>query len=238
MKKYDAVLFDLVGTLLPMNMDDFMQAYFKNLCVALAPYGFEPKALVDNIWAGTAAMVKNDGSRKNGEVFWEAFEKIAGKDITAAKNTCDEFYTKGFQNVKSATKSNPLAKNAVELARKAAGKVVLATNPLFPRQGQLTRISWIDLNEKDFDLITSYETDSYCKPNPMYYKSICERIGVAPERCLMVGNDEREDGYAAKAAGLDTYLVTDCIIPSEKYPCECMRGSFGELCDFLEGLSK
>ncbi len=238
MKKYDAILFDLDGTLLPMNMDEFMKAYFKNLCVALAPYGFEPKSLVDNIWAGTAAMVKNDGKRKNGEVFWETFEKLAERDLTDAKNTCDEFYTKGFQNAKSATKENPLAKKAVELARNAAGKVVLATNPLFPRQGQLTRISWIGLSENDFDMITSYETDSYCKPNPMYYKSICERIGVAPENCLMIGNDEREDGYAASEAGLDTYLVTDCIIENEKYPCSCARGTFVEMCSFLESLAK
>lgn len=238
MKKYEAILFDLDGTLLPMNMDDFMKAYFKNLCVALAPYGFEPKSLVDNIWAGTAAMVKNDGSRTNGEVFWETFENITGRDVTEAKNTCDEFYTKGFHNVKEATRENPLAKKAVEAAHEAADKVVLATNPLFPRQGQLTRIGWIGLDEKDFDLITSYETDSFCKPNPMYYLSICERIGVKPENCLMIGNDEREDGYAATAAGLDVYLVSDCIISNEKYPCDCRRGTFSEMCDLLSDLAK
>ncbi len=238
MKKYEAILFDLDGTLLSMNMDDFMKAYFKNLCIALAPYGFDAKNLVDNIWAGTAAMVKNDGTRSNGEVFWETFEKISGRDIKEAKNTCDEFYTKGFNNVRSVIVENPLAKKAVELARAAAGKVVLATNPLFPRQGQLTRISWIGLCENDFDMITSYETDSFCKPNPMYYKSICERIGVKPENCLMIGNDEREDGYAAKEAGLDTYLVTDHILENEKYPCDCTRGTFAQMCDFLESLEK
>lgn len=238
MKKYDAILFDLDGTLLPMNMDDFMREYFKNLCSQLAYLPVEAKTLTDCIWAGTAAMVKNDGKRKNGEVFWETFENLLKIDLTEAKNTCDEFYSKEFHNVKVATRENPLARKAVEAAHKAAQKVVLATNPFFPRQGQLTRIGWIGLSENDFDIITSYESDSYCKPNPMYYKSICERLGVDAENCLMIGNDEREDGFAAKAAGLDVFLVSDCIIENENYPCDCRRGTFSEMCDFLEGLAK
>ena len=238
MKKYEAILFDLDGTLLPMDMDVFMKAYFKNLCVALAPIGIDSKELVDAVWAGTGAMVKNDGSKKNCEVFWDFFNNAMTCDIAKAKEICDGFYKADFHNAKVATKENPLAKKAVELARKASGKVILATNPLFPRDGQLTRIGWIGLSESDFDLITSYESDSYCKPNPDYYKSICERMGVESENCLMIGNDEREDGYAARAAGLDTFLVTDCLIANDKYPCDCRRGTFEELCSYLEGLAK
>ena len=238
MKKYDAILFDLDGTLLPMDMNVFMKEYFKNLCANLSYLGLDAKTLTDCVWAGTAAMVKNDGKRKNGEVFWKTFQSLVKTDLSEAKNTCDEFYTKDFNKVRAATGENPLAKTAVEAARKASPKVVLATNPFFPRVGQLTRISWIGLSEKDFDIITSYESDSYCKPNPMYYISICERLGVEAENCLMIGNDEREDGYAAKAAGLDTYLVTDCLIENEKYPCDCRRGTFSEMCDFLHSLAK
>lgn len=55
------ILFDLDGTLLPMDQEAFTTGYFKSLAKKLAPYGYEPKSLVDAIWAGTAAMVKNDG---------------------------------------------------------------------------------------------------------------------------------------------------------------------------------
>ncbi len=238
MKRYDAILFDLDGTLLPMNMDSFMKAYFKNLCAALAPMGIDSKELVDAVWAGTGAMVKNDGSKKNCEVFWDFFEKIMTCDVAKAKEICDGFYTIGFHNAKAATGENPLAKKAVELAYNAADKVVLATNPIFPRDGQLTRMGWVGLSDEDFDLVTSYESDSYCKPNPNYYKSICERIGVECENCLMIGNDEREDGFAANAAGLDVFLVTDCLIENDNYPCDCRRGTFAEMCSYLEGLAK
>ena len=63
--KYTTILFDLDGTLLPMDQDQFTYTYFKELAVKLAPLGFDPKALAGNIWAGVAAMVKNDGSGPN-----------------------------------------------------------------------------------------------------------------------------------------------------------------------------
>ena len=54
------ILFDLDGTLLPMDQEIFTKKYFKRLAAKLAPYGYEPQKLIDSIWAGTAAMVKND----------------------------------------------------------------------------------------------------------------------------------------------------------------------------------
>ena len=68
------VFFDLDGTLLPMDPDLFTKNYLELLAAKLASCGYEPKLLIDTIWAGTAAMVKNDGSRRNEEVFWEKFE--------------------------------------------------------------------------------------------------------------------------------------------------------------------
>ena len=74
------VLFDLDGTLLPMDQDVFTKTYFKLLAARLAPLGYEPAQLVDNIWAGTAAMVKNDGSCTNEEAFWKVFYRVYGEE--------------------------------------------------------------------------------------------------------------------------------------------------------------
>ena len=71
--KIKTVLFDLDGTLLPMDQDAFTKGYFRLLAAKVAHRGYEPKALVDGVWAGTAAMVKNDGSCTNEEAFWKRF---------------------------------------------------------------------------------------------------------------------------------------------------------------------
>lgn len=68
------VLFDLNGTLLPMNQEVFTKAYFNGICAKTAPLGYEPMSLVAAIWAGTAAMEKNDGGQCNKDAFWAGFE--------------------------------------------------------------------------------------------------------------------------------------------------------------------
>lgn len=70
MKKITTVLFDLDGTLLPMDQEVFVKAYFGSLAKKLAPHGYDPQTLIAGIWEGIAAMVKNDGSKTAEEAFW------------------------------------------------------------------------------------------------------------------------------------------------------------------------
>ena len=68
-----AVFFDLDGTLLPMDQEVFVNSYFSRLAKKMGPCGFEPKALIRGIWAGTQAMVENDGTISNEDLFWSVF---------------------------------------------------------------------------------------------------------------------------------------------------------------------
>ncbi len=233
---YKAILFDMDGTLLPMDMNTFTSGYFKKLCKKLAKYGIDSKVLVDAIWAATGAMVKNDGSMTNEERFWIYFEKITGFSKELIVDDCLDFYGNEFNEAKEFTGENPLAKEAVEIAKQKAEMVILSTNPLFPMVGQMTRMGWVGLQKEDFALVTSYETDNYCKPNPKYFLSVCERMNLNPEECLLIGNDEFEDMYAGSTAGLNCYLVTDCLIESKEHPWKGMRGTFQEMVEMLKEL--
>lgn len=234
-KEYKAVLFDLDGTLLPMDMQVFTKAYFKELYISLAKYGVSAERLIEALWAGTAEMVKNDGSCSNEKRFWDKFLPMTGIVSETISEETNYFYSHEFNKARVVTAPNPLAVEAVAAARRGGRKVILATNPLFPYPAQLSRISWIGLCEDDFELITSYESDSYCKPNPKYYLEICKRIGVEPEDCLMIGNDVKEDMLAAAEVGIDGFLVTDCMIPADK-PWNGPRGSFSEMLEMLKKL--
>ena len=162
-----AILFDLDGTLLPMDMNAFMKAYFGGLATKAREWGYtDSEALVAAIWGGTAAMVKNDGSRSNEAAFWTRFSEIMGKDAGADIPKFDAYYTKEFHAVKATTLACPQAVEAVKTAKQKAERVILATNPIFPRVAILARLSWIGLEESDFDLITDYHNSCHAKPNP------------------------------------------------------------------------
>ncbi|MDE6727483.1 MAG: HAD family hydrolase [Oscillospiraceae bacterium] len=208
MKK--TIMFDLDGTLLPFVQEDFVKLYFGGLCRKLAPHGYEADAVVKYVWKGTEAMVKNDGSRVNSEAFWEVF-RGAFADKVDARAFCDEFYTQEFDAVKACLRYVPDRKPLIERLKGAGHEVVLATNPLFPECAMTTRLGWVGLSPQDFVYITHYDNSTYCKPNPKYYGELLEKLGREPSECFMVGNSVPEDMLAARAVGIDGFLVTEFV---------------------------
>lgn len=233
--KYKAILFDMDGTLLPMDQSEFINGYFKLLYDDLKEY-LDFDTLNKALWHGTYAMYKNDGSKTNKEVFWEDFVNFTKLNREIIEPICDKFYGDRFRLAQIYTKNNNLAKKALYLAHQKADKVILATNPLFPLVAQKTRLSFVDLKKEDFDFITAYEDQFFCKPNPNYYKEILKKYDLKASECLMIGNDINEDMYPCVTLGIDTYLVTDCLIASDKYAYQGKKGNFKELLEFLEGL--
>jgi len=237
-KRYKAILFDMDGTLLPMDMEEFTKGYFKKLYKEVMHFGIGAEEFTKAIWTGTYAMMKNDGKDTNRNVFWKVFEKETGLKADDVDPVCLSFYSNAFDTAVEFTTPNPLARKAVEIAHSKSEKVILSTNPIFPMAGQITRMKWLGLAPSDFDLVTAYEDEHFCKPNPMYFISIMERFGLKPEECLVIGNDEREDMYCATKAGIDCYLVTDSMIANKDYPWDGDRGTFEELVDILSNLEQ
>lgn len=227
------ILFDLDGTLLPMDQDIFVKSYFNKLAEKLSPYGYESEALFSAIWQGIDAMVMNDGSLTNEERFWDSFAKSFGSKVYAHKSVFEDFYQNEFQEVAKACGFTSKAKDVVDVMRKAGYRIALATNPVFPAIATESRIRWAGLDPSDFVWYTTYENCRHCKPNPDYYREVLEHLKVSPEECLMVGNDVAEDMIAA-ALGMPVFLLTDCLINKmdadlTQYP----HGGFSELITYI-----
>ena len=227
------ILFDLDGTLLPMDQDVFGKAYFGGMAKKMAPYGYDPQRLVKAIWTGTEAMVKNDGSVRNDDAFWACFAGIFGPDVRKDEPIFEEYYYNEFQQVRQVCGFNPEAGKTVKKLKEMGFRLVLATNPLFPAIATQSRVKWAGLDIEDFDLITTYENSSHCKPNPDYYREILDTIGARAEDCLMVGNDALEDMVAEKV-GMQVFLLTPHLINKHqldisRYP----QGDFSKLLEFV-----
>lgn len=232
-----AILFDLDGTLLPMDNDQFTQVYFHHLAATAAQWGYtDSKLLVKAVWAGVESMVKNQGQTSNYDAFWATFGSIMGQESLKDIPKFSTFYDNQFHLARSATFPAPLARDVVEMAHRKADKVILATNPIFPANGDATRLSWIDLKLEDFDLVTDYANSCHSKPNPAYYRDILAQFDLDPAQCLMVGNDVQEDVEASAAAGIPTWLLRDHMINRNNTPVTCPGGSYQELLELLSTL--
>ena len=228
-----AILFDLDGTLLPMDNNEFVKGYFGLLCKKLAPYGYEANAMVQGIWTATKAMVMNDGSVSNETVFWKVFAEIMGEEILQYQPLFDEFYIEEFKKTKAFCGYNPETRGLIDWVKEQGLRVVCATNPIFPKLATMHRMNFAGIDATDFEYFTHYENSSFCKPNPAYYTQVLEHCGLKPEECIMVGNDATEDMAAARL-GIEVFLLTECLINDKEVDISKVpQGGFEELKEFI-----
>lgn len=215
----EVVLFDLDDTLLGNDMDVFIPAYF-GLLGKFAEGRFGSELLIQSLRTATRAMMSSPGVR-NDVAFWEQFAPLLGSERTELEPFFEDFYAREFGTLRNCTQPIDGAAEVVEWFRSRGSRLVLATNPVFPRSAIVHRLEWAGFMPNVFELLTTYENMHATKPDPGYYREILTRVGVAPERALMVGNDLINDIEPATAAGLATFYV----VADGRFSHEESRGS-------------
>lgn len=233
-KKYEALLLDLDGTLLEIDLEKFIIAYIEALAERFTDH-IDRHDFARHLFGSTSMMIENiDPTKSNRTVFYEDFCRRIGLDHDQIEPIIEDFYRNDFPALSCWGKKQPHAPAVIDAARKKNIPVILATNPLFPTTAVLQRLSWGGLSPDHFQLITTMDNMHFCKPRPEYYLEIAAKIDCPPERCLMAGNDTVEDLVAAEA-GMATFLVDDFILQrSEREPISDYRGSLEELVTFID----
>lgn len=228
------ILFDLDGTLLPMNIDKFVKTYLDYLAAHMEQYGYEKQEFGNTIWNCIKAMVKNDGTKTNMQAFWQEFSKVYGEKSKTDLPYFDDFYENYFDNVQHSCGYNPQSRQLIKTLKQMGYKLILATNPLFPKAATQRRIKWAGLDENDFDLVTVYENSSHSKPNLDYYREILSKQNLDALECMMVGNDVGEDMIASQL-GLKVFLLTaDLINRTNQDISVYPNGDMNDLLEFIK----
>ena len=212
-----AVFFDLDGTLLYMDEPKFLEIYFDAMVRFLNGRVANTEKFVEATKVGTRAMFKNDGSLTNEEVFWRGFEGYFGRATREEVELMDAYYDRPFEETFVTCKPNPYSCEIVKFCREAGLKVILSTNPLFPRIATVKRMAISGLREEDFDLVTTFENSSFCKPNPEYFIELMRKFSLSADEVIVFGNNTFDDGECAVGAGLKCYIIeSENLIENEK----------------------
>ena len=236
LKNRETYLFDLDGTLLTINIDEFLNRYFAALSAEFNDLYPNKQEFISNLMDSTHKMIKNNGEKSNREVFMEDFlAHLNEEDREKIKKRFNDFYQNVFPSLKEEFEiDNQTPAEIISYLKSKNKNLVLATNPLFPREAVVERLNWAGLKEEAFDFISSYENMSYAKPNPNYYQEILEKIEESPDNCLMIGNDMKED-TAARDAGIPTLIINDHLIEDEKKDLDLVwQGSLEEFCSLIK----
>ena len=234
--RYQAILFDLDGTLLPMEEPVFIKCFYGALIKFLG-CDCMPVEQVKNLLMGSLShVISNDGSCTNRQAFadyYAEYEEKMGMRISV--EAIEEFYRTMFDTqVRSSCGFDPWAPEVVTYIKATNTPMIVATNPFFPRIATNIRLCWAGLDPADFADITVYENSHYCKPNLLYYQELFDRTGYDPTQCLMVGNNVDED-MIAEQLGCDVFLITRNLINArEKDILHYKHGSLEALLNYLK----
>ena len=235
------LLLDLDDTLLDTNMDAFIPIYFHALGKAMAEY-IAPDKLLKSLMQGTEAMIQNDTPAETlQDVFSANFYPHLGVERDILDPIIADFYQNIFPTLAHLTKVRPEAVEFVEWAFSAGHRIAISTNPLFPQTAIYNRLRWagLDPEKYPFEIISSFETFHFSKPNPAYFAEILGRIGWDDSPVLIVGDDPVRDLLGAEELGVALYWIAedDAIVPEgRKKPLG--RGKIGALRSWIESFDE
>ena len=209
MQRY--ILFDLDGTMLPIDTAIFLGAYLKLLGNSFADVA-PPEVFARHVMESTMATMSDSSSElTNKEKFMQRFLPRLDKPEKELLPRFELFYREQFPLLARYAKPSPSARVLAQSALDKGYGIIMATNPVFPREAVLERMRWAGIEDLPWTHITSYEHTRYCKPNPQYYLDIVSAIDAEPSQCIHIGNDMEED-FAATRAGMPVVMVSDFLI--------------------------
>lgn len=227
------ILLDLDDTLLDSNTRHFAHAYVEALAQALA--GFAPaKTISALILRATANMRANqDPTITNLQAFQDAFFPHLAGSPAEIQVALDHFYQEIYPTLREYVTPRPEARPLIHHLLTRGHKVVIATNPLYPRTAIEQRLDWARVSEFPYALVTNMENMHFCKPSPHYYQEILDIVGSTSVEALMVGDDPKNDIAPAQAIGLKTWWITNRASPEVEDVSE-YRGSLTEFYHWIQ----
>lgn len=235
---FKAILFDLDGTLLNIDMNYFIPHYLKAMQKAWDEQGGNnPEQFIARVLESTGVMIKDKSPEKlNMEVFMNHFFSSQEYNLDKTKRFFDDFYQEIFPQLYIYTEPFLEIPALMEEAFKKDIPVVIATNAVFPAPAIQARLEWAKVADFPYKLITSYENMHFCKPHVEYYQEIAQKINIPADTCLMVGNDVGED-LPASLAGMKTFLLEEKLIDNKEVPYVAdWRGKINDLTAFIREL--
>ena len=231
------LLFDLDDTLLDTNIDGLIPVYFQKLAAHMAPYAAPEKFLRELVRATGLMYGNQDGSQTLRQVFGAHFYPALGAAEADWAGALEDFYDHTFPGLQTLTRPRPQAVELVDWAFSQGWRVIIATDPLFPRKAILHRLQWagLPIEKYPFHLVTDFESFHFAKASVACFPEMLSRAGWNENSpLLMIGDSLERDILPAIKAGIPAFwLDPNGAAPAPEAEAS-PRGGLDDLRRFLE----
>lgn len=221
MRTYTDLIFDLYGTLVDIHTEEDLKVWEKT-ALYFGYYGahYTPQSLRNAFDAQIRARKVKAGQS------YECFPDIPFEEIMAClfeeagvTENSAELGVQAAQLFRIASTDYihlyPGVLDSLAALRKAGYRLWLLSNA----QAVFTEFELRHLGLADaFDGIYISSKCGFRKPDRRFFQALLEEQELAPENCLMIGNDRKTDIAGAKAAGLNTLYLHTNLTPPDQAP--------------------
>ncbi len=220
MKAYRACLFDLYGTLVDIRTDEGRPGLWRQMSAHYGSRGarYAPAELRAAYLAACArreAELRQSSAAKwveieIGAVFSDLYARRgAAVDASEIQETAALFRRLSTTHLRAYAGAAEL----LRILRERGRQVILLSNA--QRLFTLPELEKLGLRDC-FDGIFLSSDHGCKKPDAAFFRLPLERFGLAPEDCLMIGNDPVCDVAGAAAVGIDSVYIRSGLSPRDE----------------------
>ena len=177
----EAVWFDLDGTLVQVDMQVFVPAYLQRLSARLAALA-DPRMTARILReAVMQILLAPAGEQTLEELLLDSLQDRLGIHPDQYRQGLAAFCREDLAELSPLVKAHLRTRELLEACLARGWRLVLATNPIFPRAVIEARLAWGGLADLPFEIITSYETARCCKPHLAYFQGLLDALELPPD---------------------------------------------------------
>jgi len=200
-----AILFDLEGTLINVNMADFMRNYLGILAPRFAHLLSPEKFSKQLLRSLETSQSDPKPGQTNMQTFYDDFSKATGHSAPSLRPIFEEFYESDFPALRCLVQAIPQGVKVVEYAIQQGFLTAVASNPVLPLRAMWEHVRWAGLKPEHFKVIPALDTFHFCKPQLGFFREVAENLGVKPESCLLVSGQTQD--IICRELGMKMFLI-------------------------------
>ena len=209
-----AVWFDMDDTLLSINLGAFVYMYVKDQSMLLASIARKNLFAMSAQFSAAYLSMFDEGRTDDlTNAAWLEAEIERRCGVPVSDPVVADVFSYYEREVLPARNNRVVAARPREGADRALARVLdggyrcaLVTNPSFTRECIECRMRWGGIDGVPFEHVTHMGNSTRCKPSARYYRENLERMGLATDEVLMVGNDPKRD-FPSPDCGIRTAYV-------------------------------
>lgn len=200
-----AILFNLEGTLTNLDSAKFMQNFLGILAPRFAH--LLPTEKFSKLLMKAMESVQNQPKPDLTvlQSFLDEFSKVSGQPAQVLTPIFTEFYASDFPALRCLVQPNAQGIKVVEYAIQQGFSTAILSNPLMPLAAVEEQVRWAGLRPEQFKVIATLDNFHYCKPQLGFFQEVAEKLGISPQGCLLVSNDNSD--MSCRSLGMKTFFI-------------------------------